>query len=383
MNLKDFREKKEVKSRVTEVNLTDLGGAFSLIYSIQKELYGREETDVVLDYFSMGKFKNEAIIAEIEQMGGKIFSADLRHNRLVGFIRLPGVFYKYCKENKVETVHIHGDSAYLLQMYSVPAKLAGVKNIIVHSHSTALNGNYRRIKTALHKLFRPFIGKSANRYLSCSNLATKWMYPEQIQSKAVLLKNGVDISKFEFAEEMRKRYRDKLGIEEETVAVAVVGDMSYPKNPMFICDVMKDLEDRYKLFFIGDGPCRKKVENYVMQNGLSDKVVFLGRRNVSELLNAMDIFAMPSRSEGLPVSGVEAQANGLPCIFASTITKQVGILNTAHFVDIESPERWADTIKHLKLNVNNRVAAAKLVEENGFDIHDTAECLYRIYRSCV
>jgi len=68
-----------------------------------------------------------------------------------------------------------------------------------------MNGNYRRIKTAMHKFFRPFISKSANRFLSCSDLATKWMYPEKMQSKAVLLKNGVDISKFKFDEEMRKR----------------------------------------------------------------------------------------------------------------------------------------------------------------------------------
>lgn len=372
-----------MKSRVTEANLTDSGGAFSLIYSIQKELYKCGKTDVLLDYFSMGKFENEKVIADIEQMGGKIYSADLRHNRLIGFIRTPMVFYKYCKENKVETVHIHGDSAYLLQMYSVPAKLAGVKNIIVHSHSTAMNGNYRRIKTAMHKFFRPFISKSANRFLSCSDLATKWMYPEKMQSKAVLLKNGVDISKFKFDEEMRKRHREKLGIDKETIAMAVVGDMNYQKNPMFICDVMKYLEDKYKLFFIGDGPCRKKVENYVIQNRLSGKVVFLGRRNVSELLNAMDVFVMPSRFEGLPVSGVEAQTNGLPCLFASTITKQAGILNTACFVDIESPKKWADAIKHIKLSVNNRDTAARLVKENGFDIHDTAECLYRVYRSCV
>lgn len=372
-----------MKSRVTEVNLTDSGGAFSLIYSIQKELYKCGRTDVVLDYFSMGKFENEAIVADIEQMGGKTYSADLRHNRLIGFIRVPTVFYKYCKENKVETVHIHGDSAYLLQMYSLPAKIAGVKNIIVHSHSTAMNGDYRRIKTAMHKFLRPFVSKSANRFLSCSDLATKWMYPKKMQSKAIILKNGVDISKFKFDEETREKYREKLGIDKDIIAVAVVGDMNYQKNPMFICDVMKYLEDKYKLFFIGDGSCREKVENYVIQNGLSGKVVFLGRRKVSEVLNAMDIFAMPSRFEGLPVSGVEAQTNGLPCIFASTITKQVGILNTAHFVDIESPKRWADTIKSIELSVNNRDAAAKLVKENGFDIHDTAECLYRIYRSCV
>lgn len=136
------------------------------------------------------------------------------------------------------------------------------------------------------------------------------------------------------------------------------------------------------MFFIGDGPCKKDVEKYVIENGLTTNVIFLGRRNVSEVLNAMDIFVMPSRFEGLPVSGVEAQANGLPCLFSAEITKQVGILKSSFFVDIKSPLEWADKIMSIELNVEGRDKLAELVQNNGFDIQDTADHLYEIYRSC-
>lgn len=371
-----------MSSRVTEVNLTDSGGAFSLIYSIQKNLYSRGKAEVVFDYFSMGKFEKEEVISDIEQMGGRIYSADLRHNRLLGFMCLPRKFYKYCKENKIETVHIHSDSAYILQAYSIPAKLAGVKNIIGHSHCAGMNGDYRKIKKILHGFLRPFIAKSVDVYLSCSDLATKWMYVSKLRNKAIFLKNGVNTSKFKFDEKIRKQYRHDFGIENETIALAAVGDLGYQKNPIFLCDVMKHLDGRYKLFFIGDGPCKKDVEKYVIENGLTTNVIFLGRRNVSEVLNAMDIFVMPSRFEGLPVSGVEAQANGLPCLFSAEITKQVGILKYSFFVDIKSPLEWADKIMSIELNVEGRDKLAELVQNNGFDIQDTADHLYEIYRSC-
>jgi len=369
-----------MSSRVTEVNLTDSGGAFSLIYSIQKKLYSHGKTDVVFDYFSMGKFEKEEVISDIEQMGGRIYSADLRHNRLLGFICLPGTFYKYCKKNKIETVHIHSDSAYILQAYSITAKLAGVKNIIGHSHCAGMNGDYRKIKKILHVFLRFFITKSVNVYLSCSDLATKWMYVSELRNRVIFLKNGVNTSKFKFDEKTRKQYRLDLGIENKTIALAAVGDLGYQKNPIFICDVMKNLGDKYKLFFIGDGSCKRDVEKYVIKNGLTKSVIFLGRRNVSEMLNAMDIFVMPSRFEGLQVSGIEAQANGIPCFFSSKITKQVGILNSSFFLDIKSPLEWANKIKSIKLNIQGRDKLAELVQKSGFDIQDTADHLYEIYR---
>lgn len=365
---------------ISQVNLTDSGGAFSLIYAIQKCLYSCGKTDVVFDYFSMGKFEKPNIIADIKKMGGEIHSADLRHNRLLGFIRLPGLFYKYCKENNVEAVHIHGDSACIIQLYSISAKLAGVPHIIAHSHCAGMNGDYRRIKKGLHTVSRLFVGASANVLLSCSDLATKWLYICKLQNRVIFLKNGVDVEKFKFDPIKRNHYRTELGLKDGTIALGLVGDMSYQKNPLFICDVMKYLENEYKLYFIGDGPCKKDVEEYVIDNKLEDKVFFLGFRNISDILNALDIFVMPSRFEGLPVSGVEAQANGLPCVFSTKITKQVGILSSSIFESIDFVDDWVNSIKSIRLNTKERCDAAEKVRQAGFDIRDTAEYLYKIYK---
>lgn len=69
------------------------------------------------------------------------------------------------------------------------------------------------------------------------------------------------------------------------------------------------------------------------------------RNDVPQLMQAMDVFLLPSHFEGLPVVGIEAQAAGLPSFFSNTITKEVGVTNLAHFISLEEePKKWADIV---------------------------------------
>ena len=81
---------KDIKTmgHILEVNLEDSGGAFSLMFQVQKQLVGK----AALDYFSMASFKNSEIISEIRNIGGNVYCAGLRKNRLLGHIMLPFVF---------------------------------------------------------------------------------------------------------------------------------------------------------------------------------------------------------------------------------------------------------------------------------------------------
>lgn len=100
----------------------------------------------------------------------------------------------------------------------------------------------------------------------------------------------------------------------------------YPKNHDFLIDIFKEVSQNCSsaiLLLIGDGPLRQVIEKKVEMLGLKNQVKFLGLRNdVQDLYNVMDIFILPSHYEGLPVVGVEAQANGLPCLFSTKVTKE-------------------------------------------------------------
>ena len=77
---------------------------------------------------------------------------------------------------------------------------------------------------------------------------------------------------------------------------------------------------------IGDGELRHLVEAAIDKNKVNDCVILAGlRSDIPELLQAMDIFLFPSIYEGMPLSVVEAQASGLPCIISDAVTKMVNI----------------------------------------------------------
>lgn len=363
----------EEQKRVLQVNLDGEGGAFSLIYQLQKKLI----SGYVFDFYWMGKFHKNKYVDSLKESGSKFFEANIRKNRLLGHLLTPFLFYKFLKVNHYDIVHINADTAFKLLIYAKPAKKAGCKKVIIHSHSSGINGSFKILKYLLHYLSKPFLLKSSDVYLTCSNLASKWMFKNS-KRQALMIKNGIDIEQYSFSNELRKIYREKLKANNKIV-VGMVGNLSYQKNPEFLIKIIPSFpKDKYLFVFIGDGGNKIKVEKLVNENGMTEQVVFLGQiSNVNKVLNAFDIYVMPSRFEGFPVSGVEAQANGLKCIFSEKITKEIKLLPTTEFASIDNEKIWEDKIKNAEFP--NRTLGASIVSSLGFDINDSACKLKKIY----
>ena len=116
---------------------------------------------------------------------------------------------------------------------------------------------------------------------------------------------------------------------------------------------------------------------------LQEKVTFLGRRNdISDLMQAMDVFILPSLYEGLPLVGVEAQAAGLPCFMADTITDEVNFCNTKFF-NLKNDS--SIIAKQIVENVENfnREDTTIYIKENGYNIHDEVDKLKELYLKLV
>ena len=77
---------------------------------------------------------------------------------------------------------------------------------------------------------------------------------------------------------------------------------------------------------VGDGPLRNEIEQKAKELHIENEVLFLGiRSDINRLLQAFDVFVFPSLHEGLPVSLIEAQGSGLPCIISDQISKEVDL----------------------------------------------------------
>ena len=182
---------------------------------------------------------------------------------------------------------------------------------------------------------------------------------------------------------MRKEKRQELGIDNETFVVGHVGRFADVKNHLFLLDVFKEISLRRpaaEMLLVGDGELRSTVEEKTAALGLQNRVIFTGdRSDVNELMMAMDVFVFPSKYEGLPVTLVEAQCSGLPCIISDTIpSDSILIKELIRIRSLQDPaSAWADVALHCRNE--DRIVCADKVKEAGFDIEESAKWLEEFY----
>lgn len=142
---------------------------------------------------------------------------------------------------------------------------------------------------------------------------------------------------------------------------------------------IKQVNSDVRLLLIGKGEDELRLRKKVDTLGLQENVIFLiDRSDVNDLYQAMDVFVMPSVFEGLPVVGVEAQANGLPCLFSNTISNEVILTSMAKQMDLEkSAVVWAETI--MKMKRNESTETQRQLREQGYDISFEAKRLMNWY----
>ena len=116
-----------------------------------------------------------------------------------------------------------------------------------------------------------------------------------------------------------------------------------------------------------------------MQLNIENSVtILMNRPDVNNLINMSDVFILPSLWEGLPFTGVEAQANGIPCIFSDTISEELKISDVYNTLSIKEPAAiWAEKI--IEMFGYSRKNTTEQIKENGFDIKDVCEFIEKKY----
>lgn len=313
---------------------------------------------------------------EIKALGGEFYSFPHMRQNPRQYRKAWRTFWQQ-NSKRYTAFHMHTNSLANIIALEEAAK-AGVPIRIVHSHNSMANkGRLQWLNDLLHRQHQKKLPRLATQLFACSDKAADWLFGgSQVGSLSVMqINNGVEVKKFSFCAETRDRLRASLGLENNKV-IGHIGSFLPVKNHRFLIDIAEQayrLDSSVRCLLIGRGPLLEEMQSLVRQKGLENVVLFLGvRDDIHELLSAMDLFIMPSLYEGLPVSLVEVQTNGLPALIADTITKNVALQPNLHYLSLtESAESWAEKALAI-MNSGERAADNRCIAEKGFDMSDTA-----------
>lgn len=364
-----------MKILIIQTNAIDKNGVTNVVFNYLRAF---PEGSVTVDMFS----KNDPAKSykeEVKRHRGQIYYYPRTYKNIVqrwNFLR------KLIKSNHYDIIHVHCNSHVIIPEL-LAAKVAGCKVRIVHSHNTTTS------YPLLHNLLTPIFNSLYTHGFACGEAAGKWMFGNR---KFKIINNGIDITRYAFNPAKRKSVRDKLELSESDILIGHVGHfLGDVKNQTFIVKIFNALikHGSYKLCLIGDGPQKALIEKQVRDYGLDNRqVIFTGNIEcVDSYLNAIDIIVMPSLYEGLPLTLIEQQANGLICLCSDVITKEVDKTGNLKFLSLQEPiENWVHTLQE-SVNVSARESYSKiaieLITKAGYNIHKEGVRLLDLYSSYI
>lgn len=318
---------------------------------------------------------------EVKNKGCNVFWApELSMNKMYSYKKWLNTFYKKY-HTKYDIVHVNTPvvaffNLYLAKKFNIPVR-------IYHAHNTRHpNGikNFRnlvQVKLSIRYATDLFAAGDAAGKFNFGNLPFK------------VVKNGIRTKKFCFNAIDRKNMRYDLNLAGKFV-ILQVGSVDNRKNQKLIITALNDLKKsgfnmkNILYLIIGSGPEIKNLKSMIRSEGLSDSVVFLGKilDDVCKYYSASDLLVMPSVSEGLPLTAIEGQCNGIDMLLSESIDTSVKINKNVEFLSITDPTFWERKIqlycsKHLEKA--ERESAYQLVQKEGYDIEDSVKDLLRFY----
>lgn len=311
---------------------------------------------------------------EIEALGGKVYYAPrLYPQNLPHYFKYMDQFFKEHPEYKI--MHSHIDPMSYLPLKA--GKKAGVPVRIAHSHNTSID---KDMKYWLKMYYRERITGVSTHYLACGQEAGQFLFKGK---PFEVIPNAIEKDPFLYNEKLRESKRRELGLGDELV-IGHIGRISYQKNHRMLVQIFSEIvkiNSNSRLLVIGVGEKEEEIRKLVAELGITDKVMFLGKRtDVSELYQAMDAFVMPSFFEGVPVVGVEAQYSKLPCFFSDKVPEEVKFSEATSFIGLdETPEAWA--VKIIRYLTSCPSRSVINVDEDRYDIDKTYLALSDYYMS--
>lgn len=314
---------------------------------------------------------------EINSMGGYIYRIPPKTGNLKDF---QTQLVQIVKEHKYKYVMRITSSAMGFMDLKI-AKDAGASVCIARSSNASDGGGIRAF--VAHHLGRLLYSKCVDIRIAPSDLAAIYTFGRKAYRKGdvKILYNAVDLNTFHFDGEARSQVRKEFGIADPVKVIGHIGRFMEQKNHEFLIDVFNEIytmDSTAMLILVGVGPLEERIKAKVKALRLEESVVFAGvRSDIPYVLSAMDVVVLPSLFEGMPNVLIEAQACGLPCFVADTVTKQANVTGNVTYLPLKEKQKyWANKI--IESTSCDRDAAVYKMKQNGYNVNDVAHEFCRL-----
>lgn len=340
----------------------NFGGIESYIMNLYRTI---DKSALTFDFLT--DWETMAFEEEVKRCGSEVFHIPAKSKSLSAHQKAISKILKDHAEYRTVYFNILNAGAF----FSVLPCLMKGRKTVIHSHNSS------DCNMKLHRLCKLPLNIAANKKIACSEPAAVHMFGKKAleKGKVTLIRNAIKISDYSFNPDVRKAKRAELGLGDEFTVIHV-GRMSEEKNPVFLIDIFSaivSVRPNSVLLYAGAGALEEKIKAHAKAAGISDNIRFLGlRRDINELLQAADVFLLPSLFEGLPISAIEAQAADLNCFISDNVSKEIALTNRVYLLSLDlSASAWAEKIT--EIGVSDRKNREAEITEKGYNLNVEAE----------
>jgi glycosyltransferase involved in cell wall biosynthesis len=316
------------------ITLAETGGAQTYVATLLPALAPRFEVVVAAH--------GEGPLADAVRAAGVRF-VPLRHMRralrpardLLGLVELA----RLIRRERPDIVHVNSSKAGILGRMA--AVLAGAPITVFTVHGWAFKA-YSGLASALYRSADRLMARATTMTICvteterAAGLAARTCRAD----RTIVISNAVDV-------ESAPRSRH----DGDPPAIVTVGRLAWPKDPVTLVRALARVRGHpFSALIVGDGPEQPGVEAEIRELGLESTVQLRGpRRDVPDLLAGADVFVLASRSEGGPISVLEAMAAGLPVVASDVggVRELVADGTTGLLVPAGDPDALAAALKRL------------------------------------
>ncbi|MCK5580808.1 MAG: glycosyltransferase [Candidatus Omnitrophica bacterium] len=302
-------------------------GAEQVLLSLGKALQ-QQGNDVVVGALNDLRDPHLEIVEQAQKAGIETVTFDSRGR--IDFKTI-ATLRKYLKENNIEVLHTHNYKSNLVGMLAAKAsRTVLVATVHGYTDMTKAVSFYEKVdRFVINNFFDRVVGVARS------------VFGKNLRPCQVVVPNGLDVDAFHKDPEARNQIRSKYAIQENDFLVGTVGRLSPEKNQKLLLQAIKDIareKKNVRVMIVGSGSQEQLLKDFVRTEGLDSHVIFTGFiEDLAAYYNAMDLFVLPSNTEGIPMTLLEAMACQCPVV-ATSVGGVPGILKNGKAGRLVKPQ---------------------------------------------